>query len=453
MTTKKILFVLSGFFVALCAVLFFVPGLVQADNYGLDKTAQSAGLPMNKDLATTLGNIVGSALSFISVLFFGLMLYGGIMWMTARGKSENTQKALDTIIAAIIGIVIVLAAYAITNFVFSNILSGSGGPTTPPKEEQNNCTTAHPSWSCQSISAGACGSSVKDAATCTDGNNCQTGLCPGSADNVCCLGGGAPGTPGVFYCPKDGNVIACEESSASAKGGVNCFLSSPACIAAVQQSIGKDVGVDCLSDLDCKSDNCDLGTSKCVASGSSGTPGTPGDGSLNAGEVCTNADLCASGLTCTQSEVSSPIKKCYSPNSVGSSGYCNPTFAYCKIELKCMPAFFCAAREVGDDCTGNAQCGSLLRCNTDTKKCVTGQNGTPCANDSGCFTDLVCNQSSDECQSKLPSSPDSSCERDIECSSGVCWDTDYCIEKVTASGNCHRSIECHSTFCVNGTCT
>ena len=115
---------LTGFFLL---VMMFAPGFAFADNYGLDATAGAAGLPSGVDLPTVLGNVIGTALSMISVLFFGLMLYGGIMWMTARGKSENTQKALDTIIAAIIGVVIVLAAYAITNFVFSNVQSGAGG--------------------------------------------------------------------------------------------------------------------------------------------------------------------------------------------------------------------------------------------------------------------------------------------------------------------------------------
>lgn len=132
MKNKKSLLLLGGFFLAIILVIFFVPHLVSAasnadNNYGLDATADAAGLPQTKDLATVLGNVIGSALSFISVLFFGLMLYGGFTWMTARGKSESTQKALDTIIAAVIGIVIVLAAYAITNFVFSNVISGAGG--------------------------------------------------------------------------------------------------------------------------------------------------------------------------------------------------------------------------------------------------------------------------------------------------------------------------------------
>ncbi|OGH85868.1 MAG: hypothetical protein A2493_02370 [Candidatus Magasanikbacteria bacterium RIFOXYC12_FULL_33_11] len=127
MNNKKFFLTFGFLTVFFLLVMMFVPGFAFADNYGLDATAGAAGLPSGVDLPTVLGNVIGTALSMISVLFFGLMLYGGIIWMTARGKSENTQKALDTIIAAIIGVVIVLAAYAITNFVFSNVQSGAGG--------------------------------------------------------------------------------------------------------------------------------------------------------------------------------------------------------------------------------------------------------------------------------------------------------------------------------------
>lgn len=248
MKNKKILFLLSGFFVAVSVMLFFVPNFVQADsNYGLDDTASAAQLPMNTDLAATLGNILGSALSLISVLFFGLMLYGGITWMIARGKTENTQKALDTIIAAIIGIVIVLAAYAITNFVFSNISSGPVTPPPPPAAKY--CLPSSPSATdvCTALASGqaTCGTGkttydllvlctphqvVASADTCTSqyvGFSCQdisstctsanekttpSGLCSNSKH--CC-----PATTEDAWClPNDDLGTKCVASD-----GTNCI--------------------------------------------------------------------------------------------------------------------------------------------------------------------------------------------------------------------------------------
>lgn len=105
-----------------------LPVAALADNYGLSATADASGLTKRypSDVPTLIGNVIGTALSMIAVIFFILMVYGGFLWMTAHGDSGQVDKAKDTIIAAIIGIIVVLASYAITNFVFS-ATKGAGG--------------------------------------------------------------------------------------------------------------------------------------------------------------------------------------------------------------------------------------------------------------------------------------------------------------------------------------
>jgi len=50
------------------------------------------------------------------------MIYGGFIWMIARGNEGEVTKAKDLIQAAIIGLVVVLAAYAITQFIGQQLL-------------------------------------------------------------------------------------------------------------------------------------------------------------------------------------------------------------------------------------------------------------------------------------------------------------------------------------------
>lgn len=114
--------------------LFFSNSFVFAQtDYGLGESANIGGLTTQyeSDLSVFIGNMIGTVLSFVSVIFFGLMLYGGIRWMLSRGNDEEAKKALDTIIAAVIGIIIVLGSYAITSFVLNSFMnsssSGSGG--------------------------------------------------------------------------------------------------------------------------------------------------------------------------------------------------------------------------------------------------------------------------------------------------------------------------------------
>ncbi|NCO05305.1 MAG: hypothetical protein GW939_04145 [Candidatus Magasanikbacteria bacterium] len=98
-----------------------------AGNFGLDETAQASGLQSyGSNLPQLIGSVIGTALSMISVLFFVLTVYGGVLWMTARGNEDQAKKALNTIIAASIGLIIVLSSYALTTFVF-NAVGGNGG--------------------------------------------------------------------------------------------------------------------------------------------------------------------------------------------------------------------------------------------------------------------------------------------------------------------------------------
>lgn len=122
-------------FLIIIIISLFWAGVVYADSYGLEKTADAAGLKnavSGSSPADIIGNVVGSALTLVGVLFLLLMIYGGIIWMIARGNEQETDKALKTIKAAVIGLIIVIASYAITTFVFKAI---SGEPTIEPVVE------------------------------------------------------------------------------------------------------------------------------------------------------------------------------------------------------------------------------------------------------------------------------------------------------------------------------
>jgi hypothetical protein len=51
------------------------------------------------------------------------MIYAGILWMTAQGNEQQVSKAKNLLINATIGLIITLAAYAITSFIGTEILS------------------------------------------------------------------------------------------------------------------------------------------------------------------------------------------------------------------------------------------------------------------------------------------------------------------------------------------
>ena len=90
-----------------------------AADYGVG-TATPSNLPTGS-IAGTLGNIAGAALALAGSLFVFLMVYGGIIIMTAAGSQDKIGKGKNIIIWAIVGALILGASYAITQLVFNAI--------------------------------------------------------------------------------------------------------------------------------------------------------------------------------------------------------------------------------------------------------------------------------------------------------------------------------------------
>lgn len=80
----------------------------------------------SKTLAETISNLIKVALGFLGIIFLILILYAGFMWMTAAGNEDKISKAKDIIKAAVIGVAVIISAYAITFFVIDNILLATG---------------------------------------------------------------------------------------------------------------------------------------------------------------------------------------------------------------------------------------------------------------------------------------------------------------------------------------
>lgn len=78
------------------------------------------------NIATTVGQIIKGLLAILGVIFMAYIIYAGYLWMMARGNEESVTKAKAIIRGSIIGIIIVLSAYAITAFVVTKISAATG---------------------------------------------------------------------------------------------------------------------------------------------------------------------------------------------------------------------------------------------------------------------------------------------------------------------------------------
>ncbi len=80
-------------------------------------------------LVERVGSIIQIALSLLGIVFLILMLIAGFNWMTAAGEEERITKSKDTIRAAIIGLLIVVGAYAASVFVLEQVWGITSGST------------------------------------------------------------------------------------------------------------------------------------------------------------------------------------------------------------------------------------------------------------------------------------------------------------------------------------
>ncbi|MDX2776374.1 hypothetical protein PV379_03340 [Streptomyces caniscabiei] len=91
---------------------------------GVDQAATLFG---NTGIFTTVTNVMLFIVGAISVI---MIVIGGLRYVLSGGNSSNVTAAKNTILYAIVGLVVAMLAYAVINFVIESFLPGSGGGGT-----------------------------------------------------------------------------------------------------------------------------------------------------------------------------------------------------------------------------------------------------------------------------------------------------------------------------------
>ncbi|MEN9407348.1 MAG: hypothetical protein RLZZ455_564 [Candidatus Parcubacteria bacterium] len=80
---------------------------------------------------TTFGTVFGNLINFIFVaaviIALGFLIYGGVRWITSGGDKGGVETARNTIISAIVGLVVIVLAYFILNSLVLPFLGIEGG--------------------------------------------------------------------------------------------------------------------------------------------------------------------------------------------------------------------------------------------------------------------------------------------------------------------------------------
>ncbi len=78
-------------------------------------------------LEDSIARVINIALGFLGLISVIIILLGGFKWMTSGGDGEKIKGAKKLIGAGVVGLAIVLAAYAIAQFAVSKLLNVTGG--------------------------------------------------------------------------------------------------------------------------------------------------------------------------------------------------------------------------------------------------------------------------------------------------------------------------------------
>lgn len=123
-------------FLVLFAICFFLGMAVAVNNANaavfdtvkggmgtfVDKVWNPQGDTPDMTVQDIIARVVNTFLSLLGVIFLIIIIYAGFLWMTAGGNDEQVTKAKKWLTNSVIGVIIVIAAYAISYFVLNALL-------------------------------------------------------------------------------------------------------------------------------------------------------------------------------------------------------------------------------------------------------------------------------------------------------------------------------------------
>ncbi len=262
-------------FLLLAGGLFCARLLLAADLGTNEVTNGLSGSLATGDPRTIIGRIINIALGVLGTIAVGIIIWGGFVWMTSNGSEEKITKAKQILKNGIIGLIIILASWAIATFILTQLggaISGGGSGCIDGEIQSCGCGG---SMVCSGGSWGGCVGS--DPANCNvPPTSCDSSPNPGCqpVNQICASG---------YYCDNT-------------------------CLCQTQGGPGDSCDAD-LNNQQCDPDNnrcseyltCDPNT--CLCAGPPVITGvSPVGGFCNANQdiPCATDDDCGGGDTCNQ---------------------------------------------------------------------------------------------------------------------------------------------------------
>jgi len=136
---RKKIAAIAVFFVVLAVflIVFRSPVLAQGDANellwgGTEGAVQNEIGLGNTDPRIVIARIIQVLLGFLGILAVLIIIYAGWLWMTSEGDEQKIDKAKKILKNGLIGLIIILMAFAIVSFVISLLYGALGGGRNRP---------------------------------------------------------------------------------------------------------------------------------------------------------------------------------------------------------------------------------------------------------------------------------------------------------------------------------
>lgn len=179
-----------------CVLVFLVTIPVYAVDL-LPSCIDSGNCNLN-DITSVFGNIARIILGITGSVALLMFIIGGFYWLTAAGVEARVAKGKQIIITSVIGIVIIFGAYIGVQFLtdvigsegISKVGSSCGSNKVYAEKDGDiecitECERDHPTWSCQTKTE-ITGRTTEERESQARTLGCETSLCPGATNVVCC---------------------------------------------------------------------------------------------------------------------------------------------------------------------------------------------------------------------------------------------------------------------------
>ena len=93
--------------------------------FALDTKVDELQYDTGDTFSSSFQGILNAIIGVLALVAVVVMIVGGVSYMTSSGDADKIKKAKDTILYGLIGLVVCVLAFAIVNFVISQIIGSN----------------------------------------------------------------------------------------------------------------------------------------------------------------------------------------------------------------------------------------------------------------------------------------------------------------------------------------